>query len=163
MATQSLPWASGKRKRAPGRTRQTKRRRLPRIRSRKHGVLAAVWSIVTSVFVIAWLTLGGVLWMAAALIGALATAITVIATFDPDSAVPDQPKRRPASASPRGNGSARPRRSTSGTPRKKTAPSKPRKRVCSVRCRTSKESVATCQCVCGGKTHGKGAVSGGQN
>jgi hypothetical protein len=136
--------------------RPRRRLRLPRVRSRKHGVLAAVWAILTAVLTILWLTIGGVLWFVAALVGGLATVMLAIATFDPDTVVPTQPARKPAAASPRGkSGSTQVRRKAG------TAAGKPRKQTCSARCRNSTKDVASCRCVCGGKTHGIARKAGG--
>lgn len=125
------------------------KRRRRRVRSRKHGVLAALWSLITAAFTIAWLLTGLILWGVAGLLAGLVTVVATIAMFDPDAAVPAQPARKPRTASSRGNGSARPRRSSSGT-----VPKKPKKKVCSIRCRNSTKDVSTCECVCGGKSHG---------
>ena len=124
-----------------------------RVRSRKHGVLAAVWALITVAFTIAWLLTGLILWGIAGLLAGLVTVVSAIATFDPDAAVPAQPTRKPKTASSRGNGSARPRRSSPGTATG-TSSGKPRKKVCSARCRNSTKDVSTCECVCAGKTHG---------
>lgn len=131
-----------------------KRRRRPRVRSKKHGVIASIMLIVTSVFTLTWLTLGGTLWCVATLTAGLATVAECVLMFDPESVVPAPKPRRAKPASPRGNDGSTQRGSSSGTgPRKKT-PSKPKKRVCSARCQTSTKPSSTCNCVCQGKTHG---------
>lgn len=139
-------WASGKRKPVPG----TKpRRRRFKIRSRRKGVFAAIWLLITSLFLISWITIGGVLWMVATLFAGLATVMLVIATFDPNAdPLPAPQRRKPVAAKPRGNGPTVSARAQPGS-----SP-KPRKRVCSARCRASTKPITTCNCSCGGKTHG---------
>lgn len=93
-------WASGRRKKVPEFRAKRRRRRRPRIA--RHGVLAAVWAIITALFTIAWFTLGGALWFVAALFGGLAAVMSAIATFDPDDVVPTSKPTKAKSASPRG-------------------------------------------------------------
>lgn len=117
-----------------------------RSRSRKHGVLAGIWAITTALFTISWIMLGGTLWLVAALLGGLATVLLTIATFNPDSVVPATAAPKPRSANPRESKSGPPARRKSGTA--------PRKRVCSARCQRSTKPKETCNCSCGGRTHG---------
>lgn len=125
-----------------------------RVKSRKNGVFAGLWLIITSVFLIAWLVLGGALWLTGTLLAGLATAILAVATFDSESAVTG-PRPAPAQkSSPRVGSENAARRSSPGTPRRRRAAGKPRKRVCSARCRASTKPASTCDCVCGGRTHG---------
>lgn len=142
----SQVWASGKRKPIPVSGLPRRRRRL-RIRSRRHGVAAALWALTTSVFTIGWLTLGGTLWFIAAVFGALASVMAAIAAFSPDDVVPAPTGKKPAGGSPRGNGPRGPRGSSGGG-------RKPRRLVCSARCRDSVQPVSECECSCRGKTHG---------
>jgi hypothetical protein len=77
------------------RRRRGRRLRLPRVRSRRHGVLAAVWAIIVAVLGILWWTTAGVLWLVAALLGAVVAVMAAIATFDPDTAVPGSGQKNP--------------------------------------------------------------------
>jgi hypothetical protein len=129
--------------------RHRRRGRLPRMRSKRYGMLAAVWAILASVFAIAWWTTAGALWLVAALLGGLVAVMAAIATFDPDTAVPGSGAKNPPKPNPRGNA---PRGGSRGGPG--TAGAKQRKQTCSARCRNSAEDVSICRCICGGKTHG---------
>lgn len=131
-----------------------RKRRRPRVSSKKLGVFAGIWLIFSALFAIAWLTIGGTLWFVGSLLMGLASVMAAIAAFDPDAAVPAAKPKRPATAKPRGNGSPRSRGSSPGTGPRKGSATKPRKRVCSARCQASSKPTSTCNCVCQGKTHG---------
>lgn len=144
---QTWQWASGKQKPPP--SGKPRRRRRLRVRSRRKGVLASIWLLITALFTISWLTVGGVLWVVASLFAGLATVMLAIATFDPDTAVPATPAKKSRDPSARGKRRSRSRGSSGGT-----VGGKQRKRACSARCRNSTKPITDCRCSCGGKSHG---------
>jgi len=105
---ETLPWASGKRKSVPGVVPKKKRRF--RLKSRKQGLLAALYAVITltalTAALITQLTLMIVVTVLSALVTVLAAA-TAIGEPDPVPARTAPPSR---SANPRG--SADPKRST---------------------------------------------------
>jgi len=121
--------------------------------SKRRGVMAALGAILTSTFVIAWLALGGALWLVAALLSGLATAMLAIATFNPDVVMPAKPPAAPKPGKRPGK-----KRPTDSSPRPGTKGQRPaRKPVCSAACQRSRKPVDTCDCVCGGERHGVAA------
>jgi hypothetical protein len=95
------------------------------------------------------LMLQGVLMATAAGLSAGITGLSLYLESRGWDAVPPATPAPPKRALPRDVG-GRPLKPPTGGTRK------PRKRVCSARCRASTKPKDTCNCVCGGSTHGVG-------
>jgi hypothetical protein len=141
----SQVWASGKRKPLPWQKGTAAKRRRKR---KKPGVGTALLGVGTLVSIVTLLIAQNLLAGLAVGLSASATAIVAhLETRMPPAGPTPDPWRAPP-AKPRTPGASAPKRPAGGT-------GKPRKRVCSARCRASTKPVDTCNCVCGGATHGK--------
>jgi len=102
---QSLPWASGRKKTAPGSRGVAKRRRSRRPTS----VASIVWALITLALGVTLLVVQGTLLLIFTALSVLVTALSVLAdqTRDPATVPAPRPKAR-QSAVPRGTRSSKP-------------------------------------------------------
>lgn len=98
---ESLPWASGKRKPPPGGV-QKKRRRF-RLKSRKQGVVAALYAVVTLVVLTVALVTQLTLMIVVAVLSGLVTVLATVSAIGEPDAVPARTAPARRSANPRGN------------------------------------------------------------
>lgn len=98
---ETLPWASGNRKPPPGGV--PKRKRRFRVKSRKQGLIAAVWMVVTlAALAVALVTQLTLMIVVTVLSGLITAAATLSAMGEPDP-VPARAAPARRSANPRGN------------------------------------------------------------
>lgn len=98
---ESLPWASGKRKPAPGGA--PKRRRRFRLKTRKQGLVAALYAVITlAALTVALVTQLTLMIVVTVLSGLITAAAAVSAIGEPDP-VPARTAPKPRSANPRGS------------------------------------------------------------
>lgn len=139
-------WSSRAAKRRPNSRGRTIRIRAPRITKASGG-----WAVFTAAFSLAAITVQTTGLIVTALIGLTGTIVTAMA--GPRVAVTH--RRASTERKPSPGGKRKPRRSPApaGTGRRPK---------CSVRCQRSKQPADTCDCVCGGKTHGPARAAGAQ-
>ena len=101
---ETLPWASGKRKPVPG-VAPKKRRRF-RLKSRKQGLLAALYAVITLAVLVVALVTQMTLMIVVAVLSGLVTALAAVSAIGEPDPVPARvaPARR--SANPRGTAEA---------------------------------------------------------
>lgn len=99
--TESLPWASGKRKPPPGGVK--KRRRRFRLKSKRQGVIAAAWAIITLLFLISALLTQAMLYVVLVVLSTLVTALATFAAVGEPDPVPAARAAPTRSANPRGS------------------------------------------------------------
>lgn len=139
-------WSSRAAKRNPRRKSHTIRLRMPHVSHATGG-----FAVFTAAFSLIAITVQSVTTIVVALISLVGLIVTAIA--GPRMAV----TRRRASAErrPSPGGKRKPR----STPRPAGTRRRPK---CSARCQKSVKPASTCNCVCGGKTHGAVRAGGAQ-
>lgn len=146
-------WAGANQKRPRSSTWASGGRKKVRRHRKKITPYTAASGALTMTFIVLALTVQGVMFGIAAGLSAAGTAIAWQLELRGWPPVPTQPDPRPATPKPRSGGGSGPSSGSGGT-----RPGKPRKRVCSARCRASTKPKSTCNCSCNGSTHGVGAA-----